>query len=252
MSLWRLEWLRLTRTRRLVALVGVYLFFGLLGPLSARYLGEILDLAGGELEGAVIELPPPTPVDGMAQFASNAVQIGTLVAVVVAAGALSIDAIPEMGVFVRTRTRGLGRVLLPRYAVTALAAIVAYVVGTGAAWYETWVLIGPPDAAGVLWGAVFGALYLAFAVAVVALVAARASSVLGSVLISLIVLLVLPILSVVGSVGRWTPAPLSVALAELPAGGYELADYAAAVGATLVAIPALLWMAVRLAERRER
>lgn len=39
MNLWRLEWLRLTRTRRLVAIVGVYLFFGLTGPLTARYLG---------------------------------------------------------------------------------------------------------------------------------------------------------------------------------------------------------------------
>mgnify|MGYP001822752670 CR=1 FL=1 len=251
MSLWRLEWLRLTRTRRWVALLGVYLFFGLLGPLTARYLGEILDLAGGELEGAVIELPPPTPVDGMAQFASNAVQIGTLVAVVVAAGALAIDAIPEMGVFVRTRSRSMGRVLVPRYVVATLAAVVAYVLGVGAAWYETWVLIGPPDAAGVLWGALFGALYLAFAVSVVALVAARASSVLGTVLISLVALLVLPILGVIGSVGRWSPAQLAVALADLAAGGYDLGDYAGAVAVTVVLTPVLLWSAVRLLERRE-
>lgn len=251
MSLWRLEWLRLTRSRRWLALLGVYLFFGFLGPLSARYLGEILDLAGGELEGAVIELPPPTPVDGIAQFASNAVQLGTLVAVVVAAGALAIDAIPEMGVFVRTRSRGLARVLLPRYVVPTVAAVLAYVVGVGAAWYETWVLIGAPDAAGVVWGTVFGALYLAFAISVVAVVAARASSVLGTVGISLVALLVLPILSVVGSIGRWSPAQLAIALADLAAGGFDLGDYLGSVLVTLVATPALLWLAVRLAERRE-
>ena len=43
MSLWRLEWLRLVRSRRLVALAGVYVFFGFVGPLTARYLGEIVE-----------------------------------------------------------------------------------------------------------------------------------------------------------------------------------------------------------------
>ena len=81
MTLWRLEWLRLIRTKRWIALVGVFVFFGLLGPLTARYLGEIIDFAGGELEGATIEFPPPVPADGMTQFVSNAMQIGTLEAV---------------------------------------------------------------------------------------------------------------------------------------------------------------------------
>ncbi len=40
MNPWRLEWLRLTRTPRTIALAGVYLFFGLLGPVTAKYLQE--------------------------------------------------------------------------------------------------------------------------------------------------------------------------------------------------------------------
>ena len=32
MNLWRLEWLRLVRTHRLLVVVGVYLFFGITGP----------------------------------------------------------------------------------------------------------------------------------------------------------------------------------------------------------------------------
>ena len=57
MTLWRLEWLRLVRTRRLVVIIAVYVFFGLTGPLSARYLGEILNRVGG---GIKVELPAPT------------------------------------------------------------------------------------------------------------------------------------------------------------------------------------------------
>ena len=48
MTLLRLEWLRLVRTRRLLALTGVYLFFGIAGPLTARYLGEIVERFGGD------------------------------------------------------------------------------------------------------------------------------------------------------------------------------------------------------------
>ena len=123
MSLWKLEVLRLTRTKRWIALLAVYLLFGLLGPLTAKYLGEILGVAGGELEGAVIEFPDPVPADGMIQYVSNAGQIGTLVAMVVAAGALAFDSIPEMGVFLRTRVPRVWDILLPRLVVALVAAI---------------------------------------------------------------------------------------------------------------------------------
>ena len=79
MTLWRLEWLRLVRTHRLLALVGIYLFFGLIGPLTARYLSAILGRLG--TEGVRVEFPEPTPADGIAQFVVNAYQIGLLVVV---------------------------------------------------------------------------------------------------------------------------------------------------------------------------
>lgn len=251
MNLWRLEWLRLVRTRRLVALFGVYLFFGVLGPFGARYLGEILELAGGDLEGAVIEFPPPAPVDGMAQFASNAMQVGTLVAVVVAAGALALDAIPEMGVFLRTRTPRASTLLVPRFVVVATGSCAAFVAGAAAAWYETWVLIGPPDPLGVVAGVVLGCLYLVFASSLVAAVAARARSVLGTVMVSIVSLLVLPILGVVDVVGRWLPSRLASALGVLPSGAVDVSDYLPSVAVALVATVGLLVLAARLSASRE-
>ena len=101
MNLWRLEWLRLARTRRLAALIGVYLFFGLTGPLTARYLEQILGSLG--TEGVRIEFPQPKPADGIVQFMGNVSQIGLLVVVLVAASALAFDARREMAVFLRTR-----------------------------------------------------------------------------------------------------------------------------------------------------
>ena len=109
MTLWRLEWLRLTRTRRLLVLLCAYAFFGLTGPLTARYLPQILDRLG--TSGMQIEFPPPKPADGIAQFVSNASQICLLIVVMVAASALAFDARTEMAVFLRTR---VGRVRASR------------------------------------------------------------------------------------------------------------------------------------------
>ncbi|NYI42125.1 hypothetical protein [Demequina lutea] len=249
MSPWRLEYLRLTRTKKWVALASVYIGFGLVGPLTARYIKEILSRVGSS-DGTVITVPDPTPADGMVQFVSNAAQIGTLVVVIVAAGALAFDAIPEMGVFLRTRVSPAWKILVPRVVVSFLAAAAAFLLGTGVAWYETWALIGAPPTAPVLAGAALGVAFLAFVVALTAAVAQRMRSVLGTVMTSLVVLIAMPLLGLAPAIARWLPTSLANALADLPAGG-TLNDYWPALGVSVVATILLMWAAFAWAGRRE-
>jgi len=165
MTLWRLEVLRMVRTHRWAMVVGVYVVFGVLGPITARYLGELVGNFAGDI---TIVVPDPRPVDGVAQFVSNATQLGLLAVVIVAASALAVDARTEVAAFLRTRVAH-GRVLLwPRYVVVTLTAVVALVAGTAVAWVLTATVLGPLPAGTMLIGTVLGALYLAFAVAVVA------------------------------------------------------------------------------------
>ncbi|HEX9645731.1 MAG TPA: hypothetical protein VGC11_17195 [Acidimicrobiia bacterium] len=251
MSLWRLEWLRLVRTRRWIGLVGVYVFFGFVGPLTARYLGEIVDFAGGELEGATIEFPPPVPADGLIQYVSNAMQIGTLVAAVIAAAALTIDAVPEIGVFFRTRVTPVSRILRPRLVVTAVVVVAAFVLGALVAWYETWALIGAPSAGGVLSGIGYGALFLGFVVTLVGAIAGRSRSVAGTVMVAIVILLLMPALGIIDAIGRWLPTRLAGALAALPAGDAAAVDYLGAAAITVAAGVLLVWLGARWTERRE-
>jgi len=250
MTLWRLEWTRLVRSKRWIALVGVFVFFGLLGPLTARYLAQILQFAGTDSQGVTITFPDPVPADGMAQYISNALQIGTLVVVIVAAGALAFDAIPEMGVFLRTRVPSFWRILTPRLIIPFVATAGAFVVGTVAAWYETWVLLGALPVGAVLLGTALGILFFAFIIAVVAAVAQWARSLLATVMWSLGVFLVLPIVGIVGVLKPWMPTVLGNALTELTAGASATGFWRSTVVA-IVAIPALIWLAERGARRRE-
>ena len=247
MNLWKLEWLRLVRTKRWIALVGVYVFFGLLGPLSARYLGEIVERFGGGVE---VTFPPPVPADGMIQYVSNVSQVGLLVAVVVAAGALAFDAKPEMGVFLRTRVQRVWDILVPRLTVSFLAIGIAFVLGALAAWYETVILIGSLPVGGTLAGVGYGLLYLALVVSVVAAAGSRAKNVLGAVAITIVVLLIMPIIGIIEAIGRWLPSHLVGALAGIP-GGTTISEYLPAATVTVVLIGLSLWLAVRWSAAKE-
>jgi ABC-2 type transport system permease protein len=247
MSLWRLEWLRLIRTRRLVALLGVFLFFGFLGPLSARYMKQIIENFGGNIQ---IVVPDPVPADGITQYVGNAIQIGLLVSVGIAAAALAFDAKPQMGIFLRTRVRRMRDIITPRYVVTAVAAIGSFVLGSVAALYETVILIGSLSIGGWLLGMLLGSLYLAFAIAVTALVAARAKSVMLTVVMSVVILLLLPIVGVVPDVGQWLPSHLLGGIDGLVRGS-AFGEYIRATIVTVVITVAALWLAVRWAEQRE-
>ena len=250
MTLWRLEWLRLMRTKRWLALFGVYVFFGFLGPLTARYINEILGRFGGNLEGAVIQFPDPQPVDGLTQYAGNASQLGVLMAVIVAATAVTIDSIPEMGVFIRTRVARMAVVLRPRVAVSAAAIVAAFVAGALVAWYETVVLIGPLPATDVVTGIAYGSLYLMFVVALVAAIAGKTRTVLATVVAAVVALLVFPLAGVVEEIGRWLPSYLVGALAGIPS-GVPPSDYLGAAAVTLGTGSVLLWLAARWAAARE-
>jgi ABC-2 type transport system permease protein len=248
MSLWRLEWLRLVRTRRLLAVVGVYVFFGLTGPLTSAYLSEILSGLG--TDGIQVEFPEPVPADGVSQFVDNASQVGLVVVILVAASALAFDSRREMAVFVRTRVRGVRDIVVPAYVVNAGAAVGGLLVGSLAAWYETTILLGRLPAVDMLAGMAYGALFLAFAVATSALVAAIARGVLATAGVTLVALLAMAILGGLTPLGRWLPTHLAGAMPQLVRGA-EIADYLPAAATTLGLTFCAVAGAIRLAQRRE-
>lgn len=205
MTLWHVEWLRLLRTHRLLVVIGIYVFFGITGPLTARFLPDIIARFAGDVQMVV---PDPTPAAGMAQFGSNAGQLGLLAVIVVAAGALTFDARPTWSAFLRTRATRVLDLVLPRVVMPGALAIAALAVGTAVAVVTTTALIGAPDVADVGLGVAFGAVYLALAVAVVAAAASVTRTAVSTVLVSVGVLLALPLLQLLPAVGEWSPSRL--------------------------------------------
>lgn len=248
MTLWRVELLRLVRTGRIWIVVGIYALFGVLGPISAKYLPQIIERFGGGVE---VTVPEATPVDAVGQFLSNAGQIGLLAVLAVAAGALTFDARREWAAFLRTRVSSMRQLLLPRVVLPALAGVVALVVGTTIAGVLTAIMIGGLPVGDLVVGTLFGAVYLVFAVAVVALAASVTSQAITTVLLSVGILVVLPILQVVAVIEPWLPSTLLGAPTALLA-GVPVTELLKATAVTVVVTALLLGVAVRRLDAREQ
>lgn len=248
MGSWRLEWLRLTRTPRAIALAAVYLIFGLAEPVLTKYLNNIISHAGGA-QKVRISIPPPVPSDGINGYVSQVSTIGLIVVVVIAAGAFGFDSRHGLATFLRTRVRNVWQLIIPRFTVNATAAIAAYLLGTLAAWYETNLLIGSLPVAALAEGMLCAACYLVFAVALSAVAASLVKNTLGAVGLTVVVLLALPIAALAHSIQNWLPSALVDAPVGL-IGGTSLTHYAPAIGTALVA--AALFLVGTAARLRSR
>jgi len=248
MNRWRLEWLRLIRTPRALALGAVFVFFGLLEPVLTRYQSQIFRHVGN---GVRISFPPVIPAAGVSGYTGELSGTGLIVVVVVVAGAFTFDSRHGLATFLRTRIASFWQLLAPRFTVNAAAAATGYLLGTLAAWFETDLLIGAPPAAAMLGGMVCGAAYLAYAVAVTALTAAIVRGTLGTVGIALAALFLLPIAGAYRPISNWVPSALASAPADLLNGTHHLSHYRPAFAMTAVVSGAALAIAVRRLRLRE-
>lgn len=206
LSIWRVELLRVVRTRRLLALLSLYAFLGISGPLVAAYAQEIFTHLSTSAT-IQVTVAAPRPADGVLGYHRSAMQLGLVACIVVTGLALSLDARPALSVFYRSRAR-VERLLLPRLAVSASVACAAYTFGLLLAWYETATLIGSPGfgPVAVTWG--LGMAYTAFAVALTLMCSALFRSTLGAVGAAVVVVLALPLLGQLPRVATYLPSRL--------------------------------------------
>jgi ABC-2 type transport system permease protein len=245
-NLWKLELLRLFRTGRILILLAVFFAFGIIGPLSVRYLPELLKATGSE--SAIESLPPVTPEFAMSSFLGNALQIGLLAVAFVGAAALAIDAKPEVAVFFRSRA-SVRRIVTPRFVAVAVATAVTFYLGVATAAITSGILIGWPDALDTVVGSVLVTFYLVFAVALLALFGSVVRKVPATALLTVGSLIALSIIGLLEPIADWLPSYLVGGFDGVISGGGFV--YWKALVVTVAAVAASLWVAFVRLENRE-
>ena len=124
------ELIESVKTQRLTILLIVFAIFGIMNPLIALMLPNIL--AGAELAPSmVIELPEPTAIDSWMQFFGNVGQMGMIAVLLIFAGITATEL--SKGTLLPLLTKGLPRhsVIMAKFAVAFLVWSLAYLLCLG-------------------------------------------------------------------------------------------------------------------------
>ncbi|MDA8373665.1 MAG: hypothetical protein M0Z91_05355 [Actinomycetota bacterium] len=248
MGSWRLEWVRMWRTKRIVALVATFVLLGLAGPIALHYLPELIK-AGSNRGVQGLVFPNVQPVQGIANLGNNVSSIGTLVVAIVAAATLGVDSDRSVAAFYRSRLRNPVALILPRLTSSAVAAVAALALGALAAWYETEVLLGSVPFVPLVGGFLLESLWLCFVVAATAFFASLLRSAAGAAGAAVASILALAIAGAVPHLSPWLPNRLSGSLASLI--GQSAGDLWKAVLVALLGTLVLSALAIRLFASRE-
>jgi ABC-2 type transport system permease protein len=195
----RKEWLELKRTRRLLAIMVVFVLFGMTSPLLAYFLPQFVgSMPGAEQFAALI--PTPTVADAIGQYVKNLTQFGFLLAILVGMGAVAGE--KERGTAAMALSKPLPRsaYILAKFVAQAGAYVSAMLLGGVGGYYYTWILFKGVTVAGfaLVTGLLIVWLLVFVAVALLGSTLARSNGASAGIGLGISVALL-----VVGSVPQW-------------------------------------------------
>lgn len=185
----RKELMEQARTYKAAIMLSVFAVFGMLSPLLAKIMPDVLTSAG-----LVISLPEPSWLDAYAQLFKNTTQMGLIVVLLVFSGTVSLEV--SRGTLINVLSKGVSRgtVIMAKYVAALLLWTASYLVSLLLCQFYTGYLFGDFPTAQLgfalacLW--LFGAFALGLLLAASTLVNGHYAGLLltGSMLVLLLVL----------------------------------------------------------------
>ncbi|MCL2819942.1 MAG: ABC transporter permease [Oscillospiraceae bacterium] len=233
------EYMESLRTYRLVTLAAVLLVFGILSPLTAALLPEILgaiDLG----DGVVLTLPEPSAIDSWTQFFSNIGQMGMLAVIISFSGSMANEF--SRGTLVNLLTKGMKRhvVILSKFFSASVLWTIGYALCLAVCYVYTayyWpsdVITNAPFAFFSLW------LFGEFLIAILIFSGTLFGSFYGALLSCFGAIVVMALLNISPAIQKFNPISLSGDTLALLSGHKEIADFFPAVIICVSAIVILI------------
>lgn len=239
----RKEWVEALRSYRVLILGAVFLLLGMMNPLSAKFLPELVNSMMPE--GMTVTLAQPQALDSYLQFFKNIPQIGLIVIVIVLSGMLPREL--QNGTLVNLLTKGLTRsgAVLAKLLCSILLWSGAYLLCFGVTYGYTIFLFPGESVTGLglaalcLW--LFGVLLISAAM----LGGVLFKSSYGSLLFTAGFTGALFLLNILPQAQKYSPAALAANCAALLNGGASAGDFTfpivfTAGGAVLFAVLSVL------------
>jgi ABC-2 type transport system permease protein len=236
------------RTGRMVAVAAVFVLFGILGPLTDRYMREILDAIGTQSGGFTVTLPPPSLNGALAQILENISQFGVVCALLLAMGSVAWEKDRGTAGMIMTKPASRAAFLAAKLVAMSLNLGLAVVLGCGLGYLYVLLLypsvfpfFGYVAMAAILWWT------MVIFVAITMLGSTVSRSAIAAAGLGLVALLVLGLVAALPVVGAWSPLGLLGPASDLALGD-DAGNFAGPLLFNLALVPALLaatWAAFR-------
>ncbi|HEX6387635.1 MAG TPA: YhfC family glutamic-type intramembrane protease, partial [Anaerolineae bacterium] len=237
------------RAKRLLVVTAVFLLFGLVSPLIARFTPELLRGIEGAEQFADL-IPAPTTADALGQYIKNITQFGFILAVLLGMGAVAGE--KEKGTAAMILSKPLPRwaFVLSKFTAQGLVYGLAFIVAAFSAYYYTLILFEPLALGQFLLGNFLLFLWLLTFAAVTLLATTIAGTTTAAAGIALAGSVILLLLGTLPRVGALAPAGLVAWASQL---GLDAAarTNGGAVAASVVLIVICLVTAVAIFEIQE-
>lgn len=240
------------RTRRLPVVAILFVAVGIISPLTARYLNEILAVALGDQ--LPLALPEPTVATALEQLQKNLGQMGALAAIALAMGSVSGELDRGTAALVLAQPVGRPAFLVAKLFAIAVVLGVATLLASAVAWLYTAILFEPVPVGGWLAMTALSWLALVTWAALTFLASATTGSTTAAAGLGFVGLVGLGLVAMVPAADRLLPTGLTAPAIALAAGGGASLDggrLATAVAGSVVLIAISLAGALTAFRRRE-
>ena len=239
------------RTNRFIAVAAVFILFGIIGPLTDRYMKELFDALGSQSGGMTIAVPEPSLDGAAAQILKNLSQFGIICALLLAMGSVAWEKERGTAGMILTKPASRAAFLAAKLVAISLTLGFATMLGCGFGYVYTLLLYPSvfPLGGYVAMALLMWWMCVAFA-AITMLGSTVTRSAIAAAGIGLLSMLVFGILAALPVVGDYSPSSLGGPALKLML-GQDPGPIAGPVLVNIVLVPALFfvtWLAFRRQE----
>ena len=239
------------RTGRLIAVAAVFVLFGILGPLTDRYMKELIDAVGSQSGGFTIAVQPPSLNGDLAQIVKNLSEFGVICALLLGMGSVAWEKERGTAGMIMTKPASRAAFLAAKLTAISLNLGLAVILGCGLGYVYTTVLYpsafpldGYVAMAAIMWWT------LVIFTAITLLGSTISRSAIAAAGLGMVALLVLGILATIPVIGPWSPLALLTPASNL-ALGEDAGNFLGPLLFNIALVPALFgatWLTFRRQE----
>lgn len=242
------------KKNRLIVMAAILLLFGIMSPLTAKYLPEIIKTIMGSTEEVIklgLLIPTPTIQDSYVQYFKNLTQMGIFVQILIFMGIISEEKSRGTVVLVLTKAVSRPTFLLAKFAAATIVLTVSLFVSSIGFYYYTYLLFDELPGNGTITGILMYFLFSIFILAYTLFASTITKSVAISALVAIGGYFSLSIISILPKISDYFPMKLTDAAYQISMGSSQIGEYSKSIIVTCLGIIALLAISILSFQRQE-